>query len=1380
MERNYFKKPCNELHYRAFLLPVMPKKARFVSHNLSNTIAKSPQIFMITTDNFQNLLVALGFEQRGKVFSKHFGVHDCSLSVDFTKHLLAYPENKGLIVNERQTCNFAANENFVVFECVHRLLEKGYKPEHIELEPVFPSGRDMSGGRADILIKDNHNDALLIIECKTTGREFNDAWGKTKLKTYQLFSYGYQKRSTEFLCLYASDIADGKVFYESNIITIRDNEKLLEERKAEKPTTYKDANDPDDLFRAWRDTYSQDFATKGIFEEDIQPYHIGKEKYALKDLSIIQALDTQRKYNEFATILRQHNVAGRENAFDKLINLFLCKIVDEKQNPNNLQFYWKGIAYDTYFELIDRLQRLYKEGMQQFLKENVTYIDNKQIDEVFSVFLGRPNAIQRKVKEYFRELKFFTNNDFAFIDVHNERLFYDNAAVLLKVVQMFQDIQLNGDQQNQFLGDLFEGFLDQGVKQSEGQFFTPMPITKFILMSLPLEEWVREHENIPKAIDYACGAGHFLTELAAQMKPFVEQYKTANVKEYYRNIYGIEKEYRLSKVAKVSAFMYSQDEINIVYGDALASEMLSADMQIQNETFDLLVANPPFSVKGFLETLSEQERSKYELTKGITTDSLIKSNAIETFFIERMKQLLAPGGIAGIIVPSSVLSNGGIYINAREILLQFFDIISVVELGSKTFGKTGTNTVVLFLRKKSNNPPPHEHLRNRVNDWFDTVQYAGRDFADGKSPFQDEHLLRRYCVHCGIPFEQYQTFLHGTPSQELLAYEMFQEYHQAFLADTETKNLQKKRYFREYSPAEKQAELDKRFLEFAQTLERDKAYYFVLAHLNPQPVLIVKHPQDNKLQKQFLGYEWSGKKGNEGIKFLNAGVSASATASATEEMRQNESNEELSNNNADDDSDEEIIAPLSIALYRAIQTPLFDPNNRKNPLKINTLIQVNFTFAPGQEPPAVPEELQQYVSYARLTDMLDFSRTEFTKALSLSPERITIIETRWEQVKLEKVSEIVRGVTYSKNDEVSSITKNIILTADNITLSGRFEIQKQIYLNENVQVEDSKRLKKDDIFMCFASGSKAHLGKVAFIPNDTSYFAGGFMGIIRAFEGIASAKYLFEILNLGAFREIVRRAGSGSNINNLSNSLNQLKIPLPPLPVQQQIVDECAAIDTAAEQAQSEIERMQTETEAMVVAEFSKGYAERKLSEMAVINPSKTELKDVDENTIISFVEMASVSDKGFIAQKIDKPLKDLKKGSYTYFAENDIIIAKITPCMENGKCAVAKGLTGGLAMGSSEFHVFRTKSDIVNTYLFALLNRETVRKEAEKNMTGSSGHRRVPVGFYESLRLPVPPLAAQKKLVAAIEKLEDRIIAARQVIAEAAARKQEIMKRYL
>ena len=105
------------------------------------------------------------------------------------------------------------------------------------------------------------------------------------------------------------------------------------------------------------------------------PYQIGKQKYATKDLLEVSSKDIQSKYHEFATILRQHNVSGRENAFDKLVNLFLCKIVDESKNPEDLKFNWKGIAYDSYFDLQDRLQLLYQAGMKEFLAEDVNMLD---------------------------------------------------------------------------------------------------------------------------------------------------------------------------------------------------------------------------------------------------------------------------------------------------------------------------------------------------------------------------------------------------------------------------------------------------------------------------------------------------------------------------------------------------------------------------------------------------------------------------------------------------------------------------------------------------------------------------------------------------------------------------------------------------------------------------------------------------------------------------------------------------------------------------------------------------------------------------------------------------------------------------------------------
>jgi type I restriction enzyme M protein len=456
---------------------------------------------MITVNNFKSLLEKLKFDNTNNIYSKKFSEFDCELKVDFKNQKLIYPKSKGLKVNDKTTSNFSSNENFVVFECVHRLLEKGYKPNHIELEPKWQLGHGASGGKADILVKDNNDKSLLIIECKTSGVEFNNAWKNTLVMPTQLFSYVRQATSTKFISLYTSDFIDNKLTSNYYLINLQDNENIL--LKNQKLTPYADATSTKEVYKVWRDTYKQDYTTLGLFEKN-KAYDIGKQQPTAQDLKQITSKDIQSKYHEFATILRQHNVSGRENAFDKLVNLFLCKVVDEKKNTNNLKFYYKGIAFDDPFDFQDRLQLLYKKGMDEFLEDKITYIDNKLIDEAFGVFKDKPNETKRLVKKYLQEQKFFTNNDFAFIDVHNESLFYQNFEVLLKISRMLQDISLTQSDENQFLGDMFEGFLDQGVKQSEGQFFTPIPVVKFIINSLPNID-----EKSPKVIDYACGSGHF-------------------------------------------------------------------------------------------------------------------------------------------------------------------------------------------------------------------------------------------------------------------------------------------------------------------------------------------------------------------------------------------------------------------------------------------------------------------------------------------------------------------------------------------------------------------------------------------------------------------------------------------------------------------------------------------------------------------------------------------------------------------------------------------------------------------------------------------------------------------------------------------------------
>lgn len=459
----------------------------------------------------------------------------------------------------------------------------------------------------------------------------------------------------------------------------------------------------------------------------------------------------------------------------------------------------------------------------------------------------------------------------------------------------------------------------------------------------------------------------------------------------------------------------------------------------------------------------------------------------------------------------------------REILLQNFDILAISEFGSGTFGKTGTNTATLFLRRKKQNPSLKDHFQNRVNEWF-----KGNNKTD--IVFEDKHLLQNYCAHIGINFEAYQTLLTGMLSKELWEIEIFKEYQKLFSDNTTAKQIKKKRLNQNYSQSDKDQELQRHILNEIVDAEKDKLYYFCLASSQKEPVLIVKSPSGNKEIKEFLGYEWSGSKGNEGIKYIGSNTST--------------------------DEDETIARLKGIA---SLQSPLINPNDLNDESKINFYIRQNFLGEISSNT-QISKDLNEFVSLASLPDMLDFSRTDFDKQLRTSSLKKIEIKSKYELVKLGDVSLITKGVTYSKNDQVLNETKNIILTADNITLDGEFVITKKIFLQESVNIDVAKKLKENDCFICLSSGSKKHVGKVAFINKDTEYYAGGFMGIIRAKDEI-KPKFLFNLLNSMAIKNAIINTSTGSNINNLSSSIEYVKIPLPPLDIQQKIVDECNKVD---------------------------------------------------------------------------------------------------------------------------------------------------------------------------------------------------------------------------
>ncbi len=1323
---------------------------------------------MITKDNLKQVLENLGFKNKNENYVKT--INNYTLLIDYKNQSINYP--KEIKIHDKTTSNFSHPENFVVFECVHRLLEKGYKAEHLELEPKWNLGRDKKGGKADILVKDNENNPYLIIECKTTdskNSEFIKEWNRMQEDGGQLFSYFQQEKGVKYLCLYTSDFSD-KLEYKNYIIQAYDNEEYLKEKELQ--NSYKKSNNNIELFKTWKESYELQYFKQGIFEANVNAYKILEITPTFDNL---KELKEEGKYHEFAKILRKHNISGKENAFDKLVNIFLCKIYDETFNKNNLKFGYFGVMADTYANMQDRLMWLYKEAMKEFLGEKITFVSNEDIEKDFKQL--KIKTLKEVMQNYIKELKFYSNNDFAFLEVHNKELFLKNALVLKEIVELFANYKLTQNSTNQFLGNLFELFLQKGMKQDEGQFFTPIQICEFVMYSLPLQEMLNKSSKALRVIDYACGAGHFLNTYANELKRYLTE---DELKEHYKNIYGIEKEYRLSKVSKVSSAMYGQNEINILYADALASFELAntnnlegekAKPQIESNSFDLLIANPPYSVKGFLETLSDKSKNTYKLFNDDI--NMETNNSIECFFCERANQILNDNAKAAIILPSSILNKDSIYKNTREILFQNFDFIAIVELGNQTFGATGTNTIILFLRKKETFKQENHLISQDYSLIKERIE--AENLKDNENFYQN--YLSAYCDFRKFDKELYSNFLNGNLDSNLAELEAFKDYRNAFRQTSDYKKLKESKIYKESK--DKQDLEDKAFLAYAQAIEKDKLLYFSLS-LN-QEVLIIKSPSDIKEQKKFLGYEWSNRKGDEGLK----------------------------------------------ELHEPYLSPLFERGNPQNETKLNTLIYKSFLNTLD----VIPQELQTYATKARLVDMIDFEKVEFNKAISLNPSNSTqsemsnpfanskyelvrlgdiIIDNLKSKIKVKEAKENITGkypfftsgTNIYRYDEYLIEGKNIFLSTGGNAIV-QFYNGKSSYSTDTYALKSNNENYIDTYFLyillkqlenfinCFlfkGSGLK-HLQKTELkslkIPLPPLEIQ---KQIVAECEKVEE-QYNTLSLSIKEYQKLIKAMLQKCGIieDNQEYELNSILENLQKLESKLDFNLLFSFIDDFTNARQEDLKKFKEFVKNIkaildtLLISPKDGWKRISLKNEQYIelNPSKKEISKLDENMLVSFIEMASVSDKGYIQSKIDRSLNEVRKG-YTYFIENDILIAKITPCMENGKCAIAKNLTNNIGFGSTEFHIFRAKTGLDSSFLFYNLNQQNIREKAALAMTGASGHKRVPISFYENLTIPLPPLEIQEKIVQNIELVEQQIDFLNLKLEFLEKEKEKILQKYL
>ena len=358
------------------------------------------------------------------------------------------------------------------------------------------------------------------------------------------------------------------------------------------------------------------------------------------------------------------------------------------------------------------------------------------------------------------------------------------------------------------------------------------------------------------------------------------------------------------------------------------------------------------------------------------------------------------------------------------------------------------------------------------------------------------------------------------------------------------------------------------------------------------------------------------------------------------------------------------------------------------------------------------------------------------------------------------IATLTRGVNYQKAQQTTFKTNNIILPADNITLSGELLVTKEIYVDDSVALAEEKRLKANDIFICMSSGSKEHVGKVAFIDKDTNYYAGGFMGIIRTNSHKCLPQYLYYyLLASSEYREEIKLLTQGANINNISSTINSIKIPLPPIEVQRQIVRELDGYQQVIAGAKMALSNY------MPTISCSTGNKEA-LEDIAIFKPAKDEVKSMPGETDVSFVPMSNINtfDSSF-TPKENRKLSEVLSG-FTYFRDNDILLARITPCFENGKAGIARNLTNGIGFGSTEYIVIRANTSLVYPeWIFYHINTPEFIDGGKSFMTGTAGQQRVDINYVKQYRIPVPSLEEQKKILDQISYEQSLIEPSKQLI---------------
>lgn len=733
---------------------------------------------------------------------------------------------------------------------------------------------------------------------------------------------------------------------------------------------------------------------------------------------------------------------------------------------------------------------------------------------------------------------------------------------------------------------------------------------------------------------------------------------------------------------------------NIIFGDGLENYK---DKGIENRAFDILVANPPYSVSGFKSHL-KLRNNDFRLLDVITNDG----KEIETLFVERIAQLLRPQGLAAVVLPASILSNpSNSYIAAREDLLKNFYIRAIVSFGSKTFGATGTNTVTLFLERYKEPPC----IAKLSEDSVDAIM-SGEDISE----FKDKQILAEYLQMQNVSEDIYFRFIRrGLNLAELSSNQYTKVYVDAF--NGMAISLPKKCSEEEA----KRIRLEK-FYDFALDVEKDKLYYFAL--VREQRTLIITAPSDNKEQKLFLGYDWSNRKGAEGI---------------------------------------------------IINTPGGKLYNQEDRFARGTLAcAVRNSFLGADT--ILSDVLMNYAHNATLKNLFDWSKSNFDKAIGLITKRVVVLHSYY---PIKKISDLILINEKDKNP-TESPDKNFIYVDISSVENGTGIVS---YDNRLLGKNAPSRARRYALGgSTLVSTVRPNLRAFAYISEEhkEAVYSTGF-AILRSKDEKRLLNKLIYIyfMNLEPLMEqIIEKMPKGQYPSINKADIESLQIPVPPIEIQKKIISECEAID-----AEYNTSRMAIETYRQKISDIFNKLEVITKDKMGGVKMLKQICYYSNERISMSEMSVADYISTDNLLQNCEgvKPYDGVPNtNSAVKYKKGDILLSNIRPYLKKIWLA---DKDGGC---SPDVLVIRLDSrDCLPEYVYHVMARQQFFDYVMTDVKGMKMPRgnKDNIMRYE---IPVIPLAEQQQVINQVKEYKEQINMAHKIITGCPKRKKAVLENYL